>query len=121
MAVCEGGGSGARCALEADAVEGKAFAGCENGAKCTQGFERVGHQAFAAGLIYRRLLPVEERTGKAALREGDGGGQPSRTATDDGYLKAACGIHSGVPATIMRSAALFDSSRRGRGRRRHQL
>jgi hypothetical protein len=52
-------------------------------AEMAQGFDAFGHQAFAAGLVYRRLLVIGNNDTKTALPRGNGHCQARRASARD--------------------------------------
>ncbi len=106
------GGSSLCCAMETDPLNGESVFLAQVDAELCHGGDGIRHQTFAAGLVYRRVLPIEDGAGKTALLECNGGGESGGAATHDCDLKVRLAIHCTFPATIMLSALLFETSRR---------
>jgi hypothetical protein len=58
----------------------------ESNAKFTQRRNRLGHQAFAASLVNRRLNPVGYGNGHSSLPRGDRCREPCRPAPDHKHI-----------------------------------
>jgi len=69
--------------LEADAAEEVAILLVEVDAELGEGLPRVGHQAFAAGLVDGVGTSLDDRAVDTALAQGDGGGKACGTSSDD--------------------------------------
>jgi hypothetical protein len=72
-----------RALAKTDSMKLVADIGVDFDAERPRGGQAIGHDAFTAGFVYRRVSGIGDHHCEAAAARGDGGGQTGGTASDD--------------------------------------